>query len=272
MAVDFDIERMFREKRPNLARWIPRWGYALIRRILHEREVQAVFSEAGERKGYDLVRYLLDAFDIRIRVEGKVPASDDGETYTICANHPTGGWDAMALFYWMEQWRPNSVILANDVLGAIEGLRSLFFLVDVFAGTRDTIHALGELYASEQTVILFPAGRTSRPSKDGFLEEYPWNHMFVRKSRQCNRKILPVRISGRNSKRFYRIWHWRRRLGIEKTIEMFLLVDEMIRRRGEEIVLTVGECFDANDLNAQHSSDHDTADWLRRYTQSLGAK
>lgn len=268
MPIDFDIERLFREKRPAVARRIPRAGYAILRRVLRERVVQDVMAGAGDRQGYAFVGYMLDAFDIRVRIQGEPPAAES--RYTICVNHPTGGWDALAVLHWLETWQPNSLVLANDVLSAVEGLQPLLFPVDVFAQSRRTLHALGQLYASDRTVVVFPAGRTSRPGKDGLLGEYPWDHMFVRKSRQCNRQILPVHISGRNSNRFYRVWRWRQRLGIDKTIEMFLLVEEMLQRRGQEIVLTIGRSQDAAALVAAQGGDRQAADWLRLHTQALG--
>lgn len=268
MPVEFDIERLFREKRPAVAKRIPRVGYALLRRVLRERVVHDVLAGAGDRQGYDFVRYLLDSFDIRVRIEGESPPADT--RYTICANHPTGGWDSLSILFWLEQWHPNSVLLANDVLSAIEGLRPLLFPVDVFAKSRKTLHALGQLYASDSTIVVFPAGRTSRPGLGGALQEYPWDRMFVRKSRQCDRRILPVHVSGHNTNGFYRIWRWRQRMGIDKTIEMFLLVDEMLKRRGQEIVLTIAPPQNADALVLEHGDDQTAADWLRAYTQTLG--
>ena len=267
MALDFDIERMFRQKKPRLARRIPGVGYAILRRILREPDVQRVLIEAGDRQGYELVRFLLDAFGIRIRVEGDLP--DSRARWTVCANHPTGGWDALAMLAWAERWQPDSKLLVNDVVDGVEPLRSLFCPVDVFARSRQALRPLSQLYASERTVLIFPAGRTSRP-RHGVLEEYAWDKLFVRKSRQHDRLILPVHISGQNSKRFYRVWRWRERLGIKGTVEMFLLVDEMIRRRDEEIVLTIGQPREPRALVAECGGDAQAAAVLRQHTQALG--
>ena len=267
MALDFDIERMFREKNPRLARRIPCAGYALLRRILREREVRHVLKRAGDRQGYELVRFLLDAFGIRVRVEGVCP--EKSARWTVCANHPTGGWDALALLAWAERWHPDSQLLVNDVVYSVEPLRSLFCPVDVFARSRKALEPLAQLYASDRTVLIFPAGRTSRPRK-GELQEYAWDKLFVRKSRQHDRLILPVHISGQNSNRFYRVWRWRERLGIKGTVEMFLLVDEMIRRRDEEIVLTIGQPREPRALVAECGGDAQAAAVLRQHTQALG--
>jgi len=270
VTVDFDIERSFYEKRPELARRIPRVGYAALRAILRERTVRAILAEAQGREGYALVRYLLEYFDIRVRIEGN-PPPPAGARWTLVANHPTGGWDAIALFDWLADWRPDSVFLANDILWAVVGLRSLLYPVDVFANSRARLSELARLYASDRTIALFPAGRTARP-RQGELVDYPWAKSFVRKSRQAGRTILPVHVSGQNSRRFYRIWRWRQRLGITKTIEMFLLADEMMRRRGQEIVLTIGPPTDAAQLVAEAGDDARAAARMQQVTEALGQR
>ncbi len=267
VTIDFDIEKMFREKRPDIARRIPRFGYALLRAVLRERRVRQILEAAGDRQGFDLVRYLLDAFDIRVRVKGALPQGN--ERWTIVSNHPTGGWDALAVFDWLADGSRDCVMLANDVLWSVEALRPVLFPVGVFAQSRERLTALSRLYEGHRTIVLFPAGRTSRP-RNGVLEEYPWHASCVRKSRHSGRMLLPVHISGHNSKFFYRVWRMRERLGITKTIEMFLLVDEMLHRRGEEIVLTIGAPQDAGALSAAAGGDMQAAEHLRLMVQALG--
>jgi putative hemolysin len=87
------------------------------------------------------------------------------------------------------------------------------------------------MYASEQPILLFPAGRTAR-FRDHRLQDFPWAKSFVKKSREFQRPIVPVHISGRNSRFFYFIWRARTFLGIKPNLEMFLLVDELFKQRG----------------------------------------
>lgn len=124
------------------------------------------------------------------------------------------------------------------------------------------------MYAADRPIILFPAGRTSRP-RSGRLREYPWTKSFVKKSRLHGRILIPVHLSGRNSTLFYAIWRLRSFLGIRPIVEVVLLVDELFKKRGTTIVVSIGHPVPVERLDGSRT-DAEWADLLRIHTQSLG--
>jgi hypothetical protein len=68
-----------------------------------------------------------------------------------------------------------------------------------------------------------------------------WKKSFISKSIQYQRDIVPVYIEGKNSKKFYNIAYWRKKLGLKANIEMFYLVDEMYKQKGKNITFVFGE-------------------------------
>jgi hypothetical protein len=65
--------------------------------------------------------------------------------------------------------------------------------------------------------------------------------MFVAKSRQYQRSVVPIFCSGKNSKFFYNLARLRKFFGIKFNIELLFLPDEMFKNRDTEINITVGK-------------------------------
>ncbi|PKP19001.1 MAG: glycerol acyltransferase, partial [Bacteroidetes bacterium HGW-Bacteroidetes-21] len=59
--------------------------------------------------------------------------------------------------------------------------------------------------------------------------------------RQYKRDVVPVYIHLRNSNFFYRLASFRKFIGIKANVEMFYLVDEVYKQRGNEITLIFGK-------------------------------
>ena len=67
-----------------------------------------------------------------------------------------------------------------------------------------------------------------------------WKKKFITKAITYKRDVVPVHFTGGNSKFFYRIYQLLKLLGIKANIEMFYLVVETFRHRGEHITITFG--------------------------------
>ena len=188
--------------------------------------------------------------------------------FVLCANHPTGGIDGLVLMQLLVQRYGGVRVPANDVLTAVPGISDFIVPVDKHGSNAGRIHLYEEAFQSEYPILVFPAGQTARPAGRR-LREYPWNKAFVKQARRSGRLIVPVHLSGRNSRHFYLIWQLRRVLRVRPNLEMLLLVDELKRLRGTTVVVTVGSPR-RGPHHANPKDDHEYAARLRREVERMG--
>jgi len=245
MATPFkamDVERLLQEKGPSLYRRLPPGVMALLKGILREKKVNRWAWAMRDLEGDAFVKRLLEKLQVKIEIQhlDRIPKD---EKITIVSNHPSGGIDGLLLLYLSHQARSQGRILVNDVLFELPQLASLFVPIDKFtsgSGGQRGLGTVDHFYQGSEPVLLFPAGKTSRPRKGKLWDEH-WQSSFVRKSREHRRTIIPVHIETRNSQHFYWIWKLRSLFGLRANLEMFLLVDELFRQKGRTITLRVGK-------------------------------
>ena len=73
------------------------------------------------------------------------------------------------------------------------------------------------------------------------MQDLPWQKSFVTKAIQHKRDVIPIHVSGQNTKRFYRIANLRKFFRIKWNIEMFYLPDESYRHRNKTFTFTIGK-------------------------------
>jgi len=135
----------------------------------------------------------------------------------------------------------NVVSPSNELFGYIPQLKPVILRVNVFGrNTKETIEELNRLFESDSQIMIFPAGEVSRRNK-GAISDPVWQKSFITKSIQYKRDIVPVHISGKNSKSFYFVASLRKWLGIKLYIETILLPREMMNQRNSSITLTIGK-------------------------------
>ncbi|MCH2045354.1 MAG: 1-acyl-sn-glycerol-3-phosphate acyltransferase [Saprospiraceae bacterium] len=238
-----DIEKIFHNKNPKLARWIPKFVFRYIRRIAHEKDANRVFYAQKNTLGLDFIDVVLnEEFDLKINVRGleNINATD---RFLLAANHPLGGLDGMALMKVVGQVRKDILFPVNDVLMNIPHLKPLFIPVNKHGSNKDNIRLINQAFASDKVMLFFPAGLVSRKQK-GKIEDLAWQKTFIVKAKKYKRAIVPVYISGQNSNFFYRLANIRKFLGIKAKVEMFYLVEEMYKLKGKEIEITIGKPID----------------------------
>ena len=96
------------------------------------------------------------------------------------------------------------------------------------------------MFNSDKQVLVFPAGLCARKIK-GKVTEMPWKKMFVTQARRYERDVVPMHISGFNSKRFFFFTKLSMFLKLKFNIGMLFLVDELFNKKGEEFVITIGK-------------------------------
>lgn len=270
-----DVQALFMAKNPAVATRLPGWIYSLIRAVAHEKDLNCILPQLEGLAGWQFAEAALGLLDIHVNVIGQdhlpLPAPDSDSLPvplpTFCANHPQGGADGLAMISLLGRIYGNPVYPSNDLLLSVPQLAGSIVPVNKHGASTSIFKDIQAMYASEHPILLFPAGRTAR-FRDHRLQDFPWAKSFVKKSREFQRPIVPVHVSGRNSRFFYFIWRARTLLGIKPNLEMFLLVDELFKQQGSTLTLTIGRPITPETFH-RGRSDADWAEALRIHVDAL---
>ena len=262
-----DVRAIMQRKNPALAERLPGFAHRLIARLVHQDELNEGMERLAGTHGLVFVRRVLEFLDVEVEVRGASRIPLRGRI-TVCANHPLGGLDGLGLLDCIGSLRGEVKAPANDMLMELGPLHELLVPVDKSGPNTAHIPRYLSLFAGEDPVLVFPAGRTSRPRR-GRLREYPWSRSFVLQSRRNARTIVPIHVGGRNSALFYLCWRLRRLLGIRPILEQVLLPRELLKKKGSRLVLTVGRPVAPERLADGRSAARWAAE-LERYVARLG--
>ncbi len=245
MEKAIDLDKIIRLKVGSKAKYIPKFLINKLKKIIHQDEMNDYFWKSRIYKGKDWLvdgmRYL--DLNLDVRGEENLPKDDDGKRYTFVSNHPLGGPDGVCLGYLLTQHYGNRLrIPVNDFLMYIPGYAPLCIPVNkVGAQSRENRRLLEEAYASDNQMLIFPAGLCSRMQANGEIKDVEWTKNFIQKSVEYQRDVVPIYFEGRNSKRFYNIAQWCKRLHLKFNLAMIYLPDEMYRNRHKTFHVTIGK-------------------------------
>lgn len=235
-----DIRKVFQEKNPKLARFIPGFVYNYITRIVHINDINEILENYGELEGIEFVHQIVKHFDVKERVIGLENIPKEGR-FIFAANHPLGGFDGLLLMSNVNKLLGDVRFLVNDVLMNIPQLESVFVPINKQGGhSRDIAKIVHEQYQSDAQILIFPSGYASRKI-DGRITDMEWKKHFIQKAIQYQRDVIPVHVSGRNSNFFYRLANLRKRLRLKWNLEQFFLPDETFSHRGQEFTISFGK-------------------------------
>ena len=243
-----DVENVIAAKNPTLLKLIPRFIIRYLKHILHQDQINDYIYRNRDKHGLDFVAVILQEFGVTVKItapaisplQGADVASLDPRCI-IAANHPLGGLDGLALMQAIGEIFPDVVFPVNDILMNIPGLKPLFIPINKHGTNAENIRIIDRTFASDKTILYFPAGLVSRKQRDGGIRDLEWKKTFITKARKYHRDIIPATIAGQNSNFFYNLANWRKRLGISANIEMLYLVDEMMRQKDQTIHITLGQ-------------------------------
>lgn len=236
-----DVDEVFRKKGGAIYPFIPKFIINYLKRIVHQDEINATLPRLAEKKGLEFIdAVLFGELGMTVQVANPEGIPTEGR-YVVVSNHPLGGLDGMAIMHVLGKNRSDLQFISNDILLELKPLSGLFAPVNKHGrNSKEAVATLDALYASDQVVLIFPAGLVSRRQK-GRIEDLEWKKSFITKSIQHKRDIIPVHIEGRNSDFFYNLANWRKRLRIKSNIEMLYLADEMFKQRNNTIRLRFGK-------------------------------
>ncbi len=262
-----DIPRMFAERAPHIVRRLPPGLLGLLRPLLRIGLLNAGLHRLAHMDVGSMFEYVLDRLGVNVRIEGIEQVRHIPRPVVAC-NHPTGGIEGMAMILSMVREWGDIALPANEMLSRIVPLRPHIVPVDRYRGNAAVARAFNDLFSGDRPVLVFPAGRTAR-ERGGRLREYPWRKSFVAAARKYDRSIIPVWVSGTNSRLFRGIYRARTALNINLNIEMLLLVRELFKRKGEELVIRFGPPIPPDELASAHRRGQTDAGIAARIQRSV---
>lgn len=264
------VREVIRKKSTKLAKWIPSPLISYLERIIHEDEINDIMTRFRNLSGLDFVDALIADLGVNVVLEGaeNIPVED---SVIFASNHPLGGLDGIAIMQAIGRYRRDVKFLVNDILMNIRNLEPLFVPVNKVGGqAKSGIMAIDQAYASDNALLVFPAGLVSRKIK-GKITDLEWKKSFISKSKKYKRDIVPVYIDGRNSNFFYNLARLRQKLELKVNIEMLYLPDEMFSQRNHTVTIRVGKRISYQEFD-RSKSEREWAHHVRERVYRMGDK
>jgi putative hemolysin len=263
------IREVIEKKNPKLLKWLPEFVLRYIERIVHEDDINEVMRNIGHLEGLDFVDALItQELKVKVTLKGEENIPLIGGA-VFASNHPLGGLDGIAFMHALGRFRKDIKFLVNDILMNIRNLGPLFIPINKHGKqARDAMRLIDETYASDQAMLVFPAGLVSRKRKNGVVKDLEWKKSFVAKAKKFKKDIIPVYIEGQNSDFFYNLARFRRNIGIGANLEMFYLADEMFAQRNKAVTIHIGKPVPYKELN-DGRSEQEWADHIKEIVYAM---
>ncbi len=266
-----NVEKILQEKAPKFYRLIPRFLINKVRKILHEKEINAVMHIIKDKRGLAYNDAILEMLGAKIEYVGIENVPKEGGVI-IASNHPLGGADGMALIKAVSVVRKDIHFIVNEILTKLENFDDLFVGVNKLGATaKQDLLKVEKILSSDCVALFFPAGLVSRKQKINGrwqIKDLNWNKTFVQKAIQYKKPIIPVFIEGRNSEFFYNFSLWRKRMRIKGNIEMLFLPDEMFKQKDQTIKIYFGKPINTNVFEEHKMSFVEWAAMIKEFVYS----
>jgi putative hemolysin len=235
-----DIDKALKEKNPRLYRFLPGFVLRYLRNVVHQDELNYIMRTYKDEQGLDFVVEVLKYFEITTEIVGEENVPKEGR-FVLASNHPIGGVDGMIFMQEAGRFFGTTKSMVNDLLVHITNMRPLFMGINKHgANARDGIKQIDRVFASEEQILIFPAGLASRRKK-GVVKDLEWKKTFIGKATKYQRDVIPVHISGRVSNFFYNFANLRKALGIKANLEMLYLSRETFKQKRKKFTVTFGK-------------------------------
>jgi 1-acyl-sn-glycerol-3-phosphate acyltransferase len=251
-----DVEKVIAKKNPKLLKLLPGFIIRYIKRTIHQDELNQAVKRNENRFGHDFVDAAMEEFGAKTAIIGIENIPTQGGVI-MAANHPLGGLDGIAFMDVVGNRRKDIKFFVNDILLELKNFAPIFVPVNKHGkNSADYTKKFEEIYSSSECLLIFPAGLVSRREEGHVVKDLVWKKSFITKAVQYQKNVIPVYIGGHNSKFFYNLAYWRKKIGIKANIEMFFLVDEMYKQKGKTITFTFGEPISWKTFTSDKTSDY----------------
>ncbi len=256
---------------PKLSKKLPRFAVNFLKRRIHQDEINDCIMHAEHYCGAGFFDEALKYVGISYRIRGEENLEPDKRYLFVC-NHPLGGPEALIIgSVFRRLYGQGFKVPVNHILANLKPLNEFFVPVKVYSSrqSRELGDQIAEMFQSDFQVLVFPAGLCARKI-DGKVTEMPWKKMFVTQARKYERDVVPMHISGFNSKRFFFFTKLSMFLKLKFNIGMLFLVDELFNKKGEEFVITIGKPVPYTTFD-KTKSDRQWAAEMQEHVKMLGA-
>lgn len=187
----------------------------------------------------------------------------------LVANHPHGVIDGLAMAVLLRQVRADVRFLANDLLGRVPEVASMFIGVDPFGGSGAEQRNRGPLREAIRWVqqggllVVFPAGEVSHLQLNrGAVTDSEWHSAVARIITRTGVPVIPAYVPGRNGLGFQLagLLHPRLRTA--------LLARELMNKSGRSLSIRFGMPVQPERLDGLGANQ--LLDFLRLRCYSLG--
>ena len=242
VSFQIDLQQIIQSKAPGAAQKLPGFAFRWFEKLLCLDKINAFLRYNRDASGVDCMNNAFEYFHQHLIVHGEENIPDFDRKCIFVSNHPLGGMDGICLSSYLgNRYDKKIKYLVNDILYFIRPLQSIFIPINKHgAQSRNTAIAMNEAFASENQIITFPAGLNSR-KMNGVIMDPPWKKMFIVKSVEYQRDIVPVFFDAVNSNLFYNTAIWRNKLNIKFNIEMLLLPREMVKKENASYHIYFGK-------------------------------
>ena len=227
---------------PELVKKLPRFAINFLKRRIHQDDINGCIMTAEHYKGVGFFDEALNHLKITFKIRGEENL-DLSKRYLFVCNHPLGGPEALIIgSVFRRLYGDGFMVPVNHILANLKPLREFFVPVKVYSSrqSRELGGQIAEMFQSDRQVLVFPAGLCARKIK-GKVTEMPWKKMFVTQAKRYERDVVPMHISGFNSKKFFFFTKLSMFLKLKFNIGMLFLVDELFKKSGEEFIITIGK-------------------------------
>ena len=227
---------------PKLRKKLPGFVINFLKRRIHQDDINNVIMSVEHYKGVEFFDEALNYLNITYRVRGEEHLATDKKYLFVC-NHPLGGPEALIIGSVFHRiYGDGFNVPVTPIMANLKPLAEFFTPVNNLSSkqSRDLGLRIAEMFSSDKQVLVFPAGLCAKKIK-GKVTEMPWKKMFVTQARRHKRDVVPVHISGHNSRWYFFLSKLSKFLRLKINIGMLYLVDELFKQRGNEFVITFGE-------------------------------
>ncbi len=264
-----DVKKIIKNGKSNFLKKLPDFVINWLKKIIREDQLNYYYSIYKDFAGMEFVNaYLFNELNIKVKIEGEKNVKKD-KKYVYVANHPLGAIDSLSFLYLINKIHGKVISPSNELFEYIPNLHPLIVGINVFGkNTKEKIKNVNKAFETDSQIMIFPSGEVSRKIK-GKIQDPFWHKTFITKAVQFKRDIVPVYISGKNSRKFYFIAKTRKLLGFKTYLETILLPQEMIKQKNKNIRLKIGNPISYKEIKQSNISHSDWAEKTKKYLYSL---
>ena len=251
------------------------WNRAVVnavKSLLGLNKLNELYDAGGERQGVEFAMKALRKLDARADISllsvQNIPSEG---AFVLISNQPHGALDGLLLIDAILAKRTDTKFFGNFVLSHIEPLRDLFIELNSDRSGVGFKNIVGIRAAMEHVreghpLIIFPAGAVS--TYQGMftrLEDREWGESGMKLIRSLNVPVIPMYISGRNSRKYHLAAKVHPLLG---TMRLPL---ELLNKQGVSIPIEIGGALSPQQLSGLETIKS-YSDYLRVNVYALRAR